>query len=117
MTKTLADLLREDGAAEGDIYEACGNQWRVSAYNGWLERDIDGDLVQFSDYKYSMLPADGWKRVSPKKPLRVEFEQTVVELPSYQPAIYSDALADLVGKRVRVTVEALEGPAGEGVGE
>lgn len=112
MTKTLADLLREDGAQEGDVYEACGLEWELNdALTLVAGKRRAPDSI--SIHRQSTIPADGWRRVSPRKPLRVEFKQTVVELPGYQPAIYSDVLEDLVGKRVRVTVEAL----GEEVGE
>jgi hypothetical protein len=110
--RTLADLLREDGAQAGDVYEACGRQWTVN---------VLGKLVYFSDEgswcfgngDQDRMPAEGWKSVTPKKPLRVEFETEVQpcgdgsisgKLPSS--SVY---LQPLIGKRVRVTVEEVEG--------
>jgi hypothetical protein len=103
MTKTLADLLREDGAVEGDVYEACGQQYLLH------DSDLDGDHTIFTRSDMPFLPAEGWKRVSPKKPLRVEFETVVDAWASSDQrsgwSIDNDELRHFEGKRVQVTVE------------
>jgi hypothetical protein len=104
--KTLADLLREDDAKDGDVYEACGKQWRLE----------DGTLVTgnwdyyFARHHRNHMPAEGWKRVSPRMPLRVEFAATVYSdtwnggYYLVVPGVQGEPLA---GKRVRVIVESI----------
>jgi hypothetical protein len=114
MTKTLADLLQEDGAQEGDVYEACDETWTLThASNLWNE--IQGCTLD--RLAIALVPADGWRRVRPKKPLRVEFETKVTDryvigsddelsFQDYIPCPYR-MISPFVGKRVKVTVEEM----------
>jgi len=102
--KTLADLLQDDGAVAGDVYEACGQEWRVSL-GGFLYRNTEEVL---NEYTLGLMPVAGWTRVRPKKPLVVEFTGNVRELGDWNSAsITNPALLTVAGKRVKVTVEEI----------
>jgi hypothetical protein len=113
--KTLADLLREDGAVEGDVYEACGQKWVLDSTGELIT--VYGKVMMLSNGHRHNIPADGWKRVSPREPLRVEFEATFSQIdpvpkPSLHIGLYTsaerNALRPFWGKRVKVTVEEVE---------
>jgi hypothetical protein len=109
MTKTLADLLREDGAVKGDVYEACGIKYHVAYNPDGIWYCLDGEKVDISYETICVLPADGWRRISPKRPHRVKFEAAVRQEGSQFFISYftEDNLMPFAGKRVRVTVETL----------
>lgn len=102
--RTLADLLKEDNALEGDVYEACGNSWKVDRF-GHLHHWSNGAYL---DVILKILPADGWKRVTPKKPLRVEFETTVGDFFCGVGMNMFGVKDTLIGRRVKVIVEETE---------
>lgn len=111
-SKTLADLLREDGAKEGDVYEACGQEWQLDA-SGELITTHGKVMTMSNGYRHN-IPADGWKRVNPRMPLRVEFENEVEypyecgEHDTTIGAIAAPVLAPFYGKHVKVTVEEVK---------
>lgn len=107
--KTLADLLKEDSAIRGDVYEACGRRWTLCQY-GELVLESDEIYQQLVPRELALLPAIGWERVTPKTPTVVEYDGEVVHLEGDKPALelyHVAELRPLIGKRVLVTVREL----------
>jgi len=70
--QTLQELLEEHRAVAGDKYAACGSRWHCvadSANNISLERD-DGEWQLVSN-NLAYVPAAGWTRLYPTKPVTV----------------------------------------------
>lgn len=107
--KTLADLLQEDNAIEGDVYGIGDIRWTYSrSVRGVivLETDNFGEMIHPSTMRY--LPAEGWKRVS-SKPTRVEFEGfALFDMMSGKWKIEVDEFGYLEGKRIRVIIEEIQ---------
>ena len=106
MYKTLADLLREDDAQYMDEYEAFCQVFTVFG-----DGALSGKTTTFDKEAMRYVSAEGWKRVTPRKPLRVEFAATVY-VDTWNggyylvvPGVQGEPLS---GKRVKVTVEEIQ---------
>jgi hypothetical protein len=102
--KCLAEVLREDGAVAGDIYDACGYHYKVTT-----DGELHGAGLTFTSLQLEFIPAEGWQRFSPRRPRVMEFLRTVTQCGDGSlngKIIVSDSsLRILVDKYVKVRIE------------